>query len=138
DPGNGAFETIADQDELGAHRLEPPSSDGRSCWTRLLGMAKPTPTLPSTGLSIDCVMPITWPWAFTSAPPELPGLIAVSVWIRLLRLLPTDDDCVIDDPLRLTPETIPSVSVPERPNGDPIASTLAPTWTVPESPRVTG
>src|ERR1700747_2362319 len=57
-PGHGAVETIADQDQVRAHRFDPPSSAGSCCWTRLLGMAKPTPTLPSTGLSIDWVMPI--------------------------------------------------------------------------------
>ena len=42
-------------------------------------------------------MPITRPWMSTSAPPELPGLIAALVWIAFwsvdaaaLRLLPVE------------------------------------------------
>ena len=84
--------------------------------TWLIGMAKPTPTLPSTGLSIELLMPITSPCVFTSAPPELPGLIAASVWIRPLRLLPFE---VL--PLCYRFEMIPWLSDPDRPNGEPIA-----------------
>ncbi len=50
---------------------------------RLPGMAKPTPMLPSPWpeVAIAVLMPTTWPARLTSAPPELPGLIAASVWI---------------------------------------------------------
>src|SRR5207245_9223411 len=60
----------------------PPSSELRSCLTALIGMANPTPTLPAMGLSIEQLTPITWPNVFSRAPPELPGLIGASVWIK--------------------------------------------------------
>src|SRR6266545_2866375 len=49
--------------------------------TRLPGIAKPTPMLPSLcpDVAIAVLMPITWALRSTSAPPELPGLIAASV-----------------------------------------------------------
>ncbi|EKD91615.1 MAG: hypothetical protein ACD_29C00466G0001 [uncultured bacterium] len=37
------------------------------------------PMLPSDGATIAVFMPINWPCILTSAPPELPGLIGVSV-----------------------------------------------------------
>ena len=48
------------------------------------GIAKPTPTLPLTAespVSICELTPITWPRPFSSGPPELPWLIAASVWM---------------------------------------------------------
>ena len=47
-----------------------------------IGMAKPIPLLPD---AIAVLMPMTLPSASSSGPPELPGLIAASVWMRLLR-----------------------------------------------------
>ena len=35
--------------------------------------------------SYATLMPMTWPVPFANAPPELPGLMGASVWIRLLR-----------------------------------------------------
>ena len=54
----------------------------------LTGMAKPTPMLPVCSSLLPRVrmaelMPITRAWASTSGPPELPGLIAASVWIAV-------------------------------------------------------
>ena len=51
----------------------------------LIGIAKPMPTLPlpPPPVSICELIPITWPSASISGPPELPGLIAASVWITL-------------------------------------------------------
>ncbi len=46
----------------------------------LMGIANP---IPWAVVAVAVLMPITWPAAFTSAPPELPGLIAASVWIKL-------------------------------------------------------
>src|SRR5205823_2732425 len=53
-----------------------------TCWTRLPGMAKPTPMLPSfwPDVAIAVLMPMTCPLTSTSAPPELPGLMAGSVF----------------------------------------------------------
>ena len=68
-----------------------------------------------------------------SGPPELPGLIAASVWITL----------EIAKPLgawiwRWSAETMPLVTVRSRPNGLPIATTGSPTWTFEESPSASG
>jgi len=52
---------------------------GSSFLAVLIGMLKPTPTEPRTGLSIMVFMPITSPSALSSGPPELPGLIGVSL-----------------------------------------------------------
>ncbi len=47
---------------------------------RLIGMLKPTPSLPPPLEAIELLIPMTSPFMFTSGPPELPGLIAASVW----------------------------------------------------------
>ena len=62
-----------------------------SCATRTassIGIANPSPIEPACApaedwprLAIDELMPMTWPSASTSGPPELPGLTAASVWI---------------------------------------------------------
>ena len=51
-----------------------------------MGMAKPSPIEPPSPpcwpmLRMAVLMPMTAPVASTSAPPELPGLIAASVWM---------------------------------------------------------
>ena len=45
------------------------------------GTAKPTPSLPPDSLSIWELTPTTLPFRSSSGPPELPWLIAASVWI---------------------------------------------------------
>ena len=53
-----------------------------------IGMAKPMPwASPATAV----LMPMTLPLGSSSGPPLLPGLIAVSVWMRLLRTLAAVD-----------------------------------------------
>ena len=49
--------------------------------TVFTGIAKPTPSLPPDSLSICELTPMTLPLASSSGPPELPWLIAASVWI---------------------------------------------------------
>ena len=52
---------------------------------RLDGMAKPRPMLPAAlprGLKLAMLMPTSSPFRLTSAPPELPGLIEASVWMK--------------------------------------------------------
>ena len=44
------------------------------------GIAKPTPSLPPDSLSICALTPMTFPSRSSSGPPELPWLIAASVW----------------------------------------------------------
>ena len=73
-------------------------------------------------VSIWELIPITSPAASISGPPELPGLIAASVWITLS----------IEKPLgawiwRCSAETMPVVTVRSSPNGLPIATTGSPT-----------
>ena len=48
----------------------------------LTGMAKPMPMLPPELLKIAELMPISSPLRLTSAPPEFPGLIDASVWMK--------------------------------------------------------
>ncbi len=97
----------------------------------LIGIAKPMPTLPlpPPPVSIWELIPITLPEASISGPPELPGLIAASVWITL----------EIEKPLgawiwRCSAETMPLVTVRSSPKGLPIATTGSPTWSCEESP----
>ena len=65
------------------------------------------------------LMPITWPAAFTSGPPELPELIAASVWISPVSGL---DSVSIE---RSSAETMPWVTVgpPSRARALPMATT---------------
>jgi hypothetical protein len=67
-----------------------------TCLAWSIGMAKPTPMLPDDcplTLALAVVMPTTWPAPLISGPPELPGLMAASVWmasssVSLARLSP--------------------------------------------------
>ena len=87
--------------------VSPALSLGRSCLAVLIGTAKPIPTEPwPPPVAIWLLMPITWPRAFSSGPPELPGLIEASVWMTSL----------IGKPLgastwRWSAETMPVVTV---------------------------
>src|SRR5437667_3248778 len=97
------------------------------------GTANPTPSLPPESLSICEVTPITFPCALRRGPPELPWLIAASVWMEssIAKLLGE----VIS---RCSALTMPEVTVSWRPNGLPMATTLSPTATLLESPSVNG
>ena len=97
------------------------------------GIAKPTPSLPPESLSICALTPITWPFVFSSGPPELPWLIAASVWIE-----PEIENLFGAMIVLLTALTIPLVIVSGRPNGLPIAATSSPTWTADELANVSG
>src|SRR5450631_3495606 len=110
----------------------------RRAW--LIGMEKPTPMDPLWPAPLDRVAmaeltPMTRPRPSTSGPPELPGLIAASVWIALRY-----DGCepslapVVTG--RLIALTMPLVTVPASPSGDPMAIDWSPTTTESESPRV--
>ena len=103
------------------------------CLTTSTGTAKPTPSPPPDWLSICWLMPITRPSGPTSGPPELPGLIAASVWIA-----PAIWKSVSDATERLTALTTPTESDCCCPNGEPIAATGWPTETFPLSPSGSG
>src|SRR5205807_337056 len=77
---------------------------------------------------IAVLMPIRLPAASTSAPPELPGLIAASVWMKFSKVL-------MPRPVRPRAETMPLVTVCPTPNGLPMASTTSPTRSASEEPK---
>ena len=52
------------------------------CRARLLGTAKPIPWYPPLWLKMPVLIPTSSPRVLTSAPPELPGLMAASVWMK--------------------------------------------------------
>src|ERR1041384_6146300 len=83
-------------------------------------------------------MPTSSPAAFTSAPPELPGLIDASVWIAWY----DTEDARRDSPgtvtFRSRADTMPVVTVPCSPDGEPMAITASPTFTEPESAHLIG
>ena len=97
----------------------------------LIGTAKLMPADWPTWLTIAVFIPITSPREFSSGPPELPGLIAASVWMIPLIIRPF---LALSDRSRLL--TIPEVSVRSRPNGLPSARIFWPTSTCEESPNV--
>ena len=78
-------------------------------------------------------MPSTRPRASSSGPPELPGLIAASVWIA--SPIPKR---VSDSMLRSTAEITPTESDWRSPNGLPMAATGSPTVMLAELPRRSG
>ena len=65
----------------------------------------------------------------------MPGLIAALVWIALISTaeLPWPSETV-----RPVADTMPSVTVPVRPSGLPMASTISPTFTAAERPNDAG
>lgn len=69
-----------------ADAASPTSPWSISCFitddTMAMGTAKPMPTLPPAGAMIAVLMPTSLPSVVTSAPPELPGLVEASVWMK--------------------------------------------------------
>lgn len=97
----------------------------------LTGTARPSPA-PATAV----LMPTILPRASASAPPELPGLRAASVWMTssiIRRLRP--DQTGMERP---SPLTTPAVTEPESPSGLPTAMTNCPTLSDSASPRSAG
>jgi hypothetical protein len=81
-----------------------------------MGMAKPMPELWSAPLeAIMVLMPMTSPWELSSGPPELPGLMAASVWMASSMGAPFG---AADGRMALM---MPRVMVPARPKGLPMA-----------------
>ena len=83
-------------------------------------MAKPMPTEPPDCEKIIVLMPASLPFMSTSAPPELPGLMAASVCRNTCV-----SACAIS--VRAKAEMMPLVTVWPTPNGLPMASTTSPT-----------
>ncbi len=81
-----------------------------------MGMAKPMPELCSAPLeAIMVLMPMTSPRELSSGPPELPGLMAASVWMASSMGAPSEPRI---DRMELM---MPRVMVPLRPKGLPMA-----------------
>ena len=90
--------------------------------TVLLATAKQMPCAPRI---IAVLMPMTAPADETSAPPELPGLSAASVWITSSIGRPLRDASE-----RPSAETTPAVTVELKPSGLPIATAIWPRLSV--------
>ena len=97
----------------------------------LTGTARPSPT-PATAVLI----PITRPRPSTSAPPELPGLSAASVWITSSTTRTARPERVGSE--RPSAETTPAVTELAKPCGLPIATTSWPTCSAAASPSGAG
>ena len=83
-------------------------------------------------LTLALTMPMSLPVASKRPPPELPGEMAASVWIRVMAWPSTSM-------VRLVAEMIPAVAVPRSsPRGLPMAMTSLPTVRVSESPTTAG
>ena len=103
------------------------------------GIANPSPMLPPSppliSVAIAELTPITRPAASSSGPPELPGLMAASVWIALIYETSPTMPVVTG---RSTALMMPYVTVPSRPSGAPIAIAESPTAILAELPKVIG
>src|SRR5258708_36841131 len=82
-------------------------------------------------------MPTTLPARSTRGPPELPGLIAASVWMKCWNWLCETPVGLGSSVERFLPEMMPAVTVFERLKGRPRARTQPPTCAQSEVPRVT-
>ena len=87
-----------------------------------MGTAKPRPWLPPDCEAICSLMPITLPDESISGPPELPSLMAASVWMPF-EIVEPFGDCR----LRSVAETMPEVREKSKPSGLPMATTGSPT-----------
>ena len=97
-----------------------------------IGMAKPRPIEPACEPAAVPIVamaeftPITAPVPSSSGPPELPGLMAASVWIALMNeVSPRSRRRRCTGRFRAL--TMPVVTVPARPSGEPTAMTESPT-----------
>src|SRR5438874_1486402 len=97
----------------------------------LIGTASPRP-IPATAV----LTPTTRPRASTSAPPELPGLSAASVWMTFSTMRVAEPARVGSD--RPSALTTPAVTDPAKPIGLPSATTSWPTRSTSASPRTAG
>ena len=88
------------------------------------------PGAPEATVAIALLMPMTSPAPLTSAPPELPGLIAASVWMASMTVASSWVEPVAT--ARPVALMIPSVTVLDSPSGAPIATAMSPTCTLSE------
>ncbi|MPN14749.1 hypothetical protein SDC9_162078 [bioreactor metagenome] len=100
-------------------------------FTLLTGIAKPRPSA-LLALALAFTMPTSEPLALKRPPPELPGLMAASVWISFIFAFSTVTS-------RLSALMMPLVAVPRSsPSGLPMAMTSSPTVSMSESPSDAG
>ena len=118
-----AFGRGKDAEARAARCVPCAMSSGTTSFTVSTGTAKPMPALAPDGLAICVFTPMRRPALSRSGPPELPGLIAASVWMTFWILRPVVSDSIV----RPSALTTPVVSVSSRPNGFPIANTFCPT-----------
>ncbi len=100
--------------------LAPPTAESTTRLTMAAGTAKPTPLDEPEREKIAVLMPISSPSMSTRAPPELPGLIGASVWMK-------EPESLMPVSVRFKAEMMPLVTVWPTPNGLPMASTRSPT-----------
>ena len=86
----------------------------------LAGMANPKPTEPVVGETMAVSTPMTSPLRLNNGPPELPWLIAASVWMK--------SSNGVSIRLRFNALTIPELTESPMPSGLPMAKTVSPTW----------
>ena len=94
----------------------------------LMGTAKP---MFCAGRNIAVLIPITSPLTLISGPPELPKLIAASVWMKFSKERVVRSGV---SPDRSLAETTPTVTVLSKFRGSPTAMTHSPTRSLSESP----
>ena len=111
--------------------------------TSSIGIAKPRPIDPDCAdvcelaVRIEELIPTTAPVMSVSGPPELPGLIAASVWIAgYVVELPWSSEPTLTG--RSSALTMPLVTVASRPKGEPMATTPSPTPRLADLPMVAG
>src|SRR3974390_963525 len=96
------------------------------------GIANPAPANEPEFEMMNVLMPTSWPCAFTSGPPELPGLIAASVWINPPGFRASSEYGLG----RFTALTMPRVTENWKyPNGLPNANTVCPGSSLLDSPQ---
>ncbi|MNR04181.1 hypothetical protein D3C85_1201190 [compost metagenome] len=84
--------------------LAPPMAESTTRLTMVAGTAKPTPVDDPVREKMAVLMPIRSPSMSTRAPPELPGLMAASVWMK-------EPESEIPVSVRFSAEMIPVVTV---------------------------
>ncbi len=97
-------------------------------FTRSMGTENP---MPSARARMAVLIPMSWPLMFSRGPPELPGLMAASVWMKSDWIPPFNRTA------RWTPLMTPVVTVWPKPNGLPMAITVSPGIRSAETPMFT-
>ncbi len=107
-----------------------------TCLAKSMGRANATPSNPPpSDAAIPVLIPTTRPCMSVMGPPELPGLMAASVWIdgNAAPAPPSSSPKLAG---RLSALTMPVVTEPLKPNGDPSATTGWPIRRLLDEPSV--